>query len=84
MPSASAISFSPFGHGRSSALASVELDRPALRETAASDVPFFLSPADASLVSPCSSFHNVIELRIILFWDNHVNGGYSILGYNAE
>ena len=43
--SASAMSFSPRGHGRESAFASVEELNPALRDTSASDVPFFLNPA---------------------------------------
>lgn len=43
--SASAMSFSPRGHERDRAFASVEELKPALRDTSASDVPFFLNPA---------------------------------------
>ena len=46
--SASAMSFSPRGHGRLMAFASVEELNPALRESAAIDVPFFLNPAKIS------------------------------------
>lgn len=45
IPSASAISFSPRGHGRVSAFASVLEDSPAIRDCAAREVLFFLSAA---------------------------------------
>ena len=55
MPKASAIISSPFGHGRDNALAKVDEFNPALRDSAAKDVPFFrrLAMISAGCQSVC-------------------------------
>jgi len=63
VPSALAISHSPFGHGRVRALASVEELRPAWRETAAKEVPRLRSAAIMSAGCQSANWRSMTSKR---------------------